>query len=93
VFSVPSKVLSYMCAGRAILGAMPRQNLAARTIVEAGAGVVVEPDDAAAFRAAAEALLANPAQLAAHGAAARKYAENAFDIQQIADRFLAILKA
>ena len=75
VFSVPSKVLSYMCAGRAILGAMPRQNLAARTIVDQGAGVVVEPDDAAGFRAAADAT-AGPARAAGRlrgrGAAVRR---------------------
>ena len=52
-FCVPSKVLSYMCAGRAVLGAMPRQNLAARVVVDQNAGRVVEPDDVAGFRAAA----------------------------------------
>ena len=92
VFSVPSKVLSYMCAGRAILGAMPRQNLAARTIVDQGAGVVVEPDDAAGFRAAADAMLAQPERLATYGAAARRYAENTFDIDRITDRFEPVLR-
>jgi glycosyltransferase involved in cell wall biosynthesis len=92
VFSVPSKVLSYMCAGRAILGAMPRLNLAARTIADQGAGVVVEPDDAAGFRAAADRLLAHPDQLAAYGAAARRYAENNFDIDGITDRFEPVLR-
>jgi colanic acid biosynthesis glycosyl transferase WcaI len=92
VFSVPSKVLSYMCAGRAILGAMPRQNLAARTIVDQAAGVVVEPDDAAGFRAAADAMLAQPERLAAYGSAARRYAENTFDIDRITDRFEPVLR-
>jgi glycosyltransferase involved in cell wall biosynthesis len=92
VFSVPSKVLSYMCGGRAILGAMPRQNLAARTIVDQGAGVVVEPDDAAGFRAAADQLLAHPGRLAAYGAAARRYAEDNFDVERITDRFEPVLQ-
>jgi colanic acid biosynthesis glycosyl transferase WcaI len=91
VFSVPSKVLSYMCAGRAILGAMPRQNLAARTIVEQGAGVIVGPDDAAGFRAAADHLLGHAETLAAYGAAARRYAETTFDIERITDQFQRIL--
>lgn len=91
VFSVPSKVLSYMCAGRAILGAMPRQNLAARTIVEQGAGVAVEPDDAAGFRAAADQLLTHPEKLAGYGLAARRYAETTFDIERITDQFQKIL--
>lgn len=87
VFSVPSKVLSYMCAGRAILGAMPLENLAARTVVQQGAGVVVRSDDAAGLRAAADKLLAAPEQLAACGAAARRFAEANFDVARIADRF------
>ncbi|HYO26216.1 MAG TPA: glycosyltransferase family 4 protein [Lacipirellulaceae bacterium] len=91
IFSVPSKVLSYMCAGRAILGAMPQQNLAARTIVQQGAGVVVDPADSAGFRAAAEAMLEHPERLAAYGAAARRYAEQHFDIARIADRFEPVL--
>ncbi|HMP05113.1 MAG TPA: glycosyltransferase, partial [Lacipirellulaceae bacterium] len=69
IFSVPSKVLSYMCAGRPILGAMPRQNLAARTIVDQEAGSVVDPDDAPGFCAAADALLADPGRRQACGAA------------------------
>ena len=43
-FSVPSKVWSYMCAGRPILGCMPLENEAAKVITEdAKAGVVVPP--------------------------------------------------
>src|SRR4029077_3462288 len=30
IYSVPSKLLTYLCAGRAILGAMPLDNLATR---------------------------------------------------------------
>jgi glycosyltransferase involved in cell wall biosynthesis len=87
VFSVPSKVLSYMCAGRTVLGVMPRQNLAARLIVENSAGRVVEPNDLAGLRQAATEMLNSPDQRAASGAAARRYAEQNFDIERIADRF------
>ena len=41
-FAVPSKVPSYMCAGRPILLAAPKENLAARTVARANAGIVVE---------------------------------------------------
>ena len=92
MFSVPSKVLSYMCAGRAILGAMPRQNLAARVITENGAGRVVEPHDVAGFRQAAVEMLDSPDQRAACGAAARHYAETTFDIEQITDRLEQVLR-
>ena len=85
-FCVPSKVLSYMCAGRAVLGAMPRQNLAARVVTDQNAGRVVEPDDVAGFRQAAIELLDSPQLRAECGAAARRYADAAFDIEHIADR-------
>jgi len=93
VFSVPSKVLSYMCAGRAILGDMPGHNLAARLVVENNAGRVVEPGDLEAFRLAAEAFLNSPQLREECGAAARRYAETHFDIEQITDRFENILGA
>ena len=38
VFSVPSKVLSYLCAGRPIVLCAPAENLASRTLLEAEAG-------------------------------------------------------
>jgi glycosyltransferase involved in cell wall biosynthesis len=91
VFSVPSKVLSYLCAGRPIVGAMPPENLAARSIERAGAGVVVAPGDTAAFVAAASSLLADAPRRLAAGAAARAYAEETFDIDRIADRFESLL--
>lgn len=91
VYSVPSKVLSYLCAGRALAAAMPAANLAARTIRRIGAGVVTAPDDEAGFVAATRTLVDEPARREAMGAAARAYAERTFDIGRIADRFEAIL--
>ena len=44
-FSVPSKVLSYLCAGRALLAAVPSDNLAAEVVRRSGGGVLVEPGD------------------------------------------------
>ena len=43
-YSVPSKVLAYMTAGRPILAAIPADNLAARTIGAASAGLTVDPE-------------------------------------------------
>ena len=70
VFSVPSKVLSYHCAGRPILAAIPAENLAARIIERArqrrrrGSR-----RDEQAFVAAARRLLDEPERRAAHGRA------------------------
>jgi colanic acid biosynthesis glycosyl transferase WcaI len=86
-FCVPSKVLSYLCAGRPILLAAPEQNLSASVLADAGAGRVVPAGDSAAFVAAAKQLLADAGERAAAGARARDYAERSFDIRAVADRF------
>jgi glycosyltransferase involved in cell wall biosynthesis len=91
VFSVPSKVLTYHCAGRAILGAIPRENLSARTIEANGAGIVVDPGDTDGFIAAARRLIDDPASRIRMGEAARRAAEVTFDIDRITDEFLAVL--
>ena len=86
-FSVPSKVLTYLCAGRPILGAMPLDNLATRTILEAGAGIVTEPSDTDAFLAAAGQLRADNAGRCEFGRRARRFAESKFDGAAIAEKF------
>lgn len=90
-FSVPSKVLTYMAAGRPILAAMPHANLAARTIVNAHAGRVVDAGDRDGLISSARELLEDPDARATAGAAGRKYAEQTFQIERIADRFETVL--
>lgn len=87
VFSVPSKVLSYLCAGRAIVLAVPPENLASRIVDENRAGIVVPPTDIEGFVAAGMRLLNAPEEAQAMGQAARRYAEATFDVEAIADRF------
>lgn len=91
-FSVPSKILSYLCAGRPILAAMPAENLGARTIERAGAGVVVPPGDVEAFTLAAARLLDDGAARRRHGQQASSYAEKTFDIEAIVAQFEPILE-
>jgi glycosyltransferase involved in cell wall biosynthesis len=90
VFSVPSKVLSYFCAGRPVLLAVPRENLAAKIVGESGSGLVVEPSNLPGFCDAAQKLIDSPELRATCGQAARRYAETHFDIRSIGDRFEAI---
>jgi glycosyltransferase involved in cell wall biosynthesis len=90
--SIPSKVLTYHCAGRALLIAMPRPNLAARIVERAGSGIVVDPGDEAGFLNAATELLCNPSLRQALGARAREHAERTFAIGTVADRFEAVLR-
>lgn len=93
-FSVPSKVLTYLCAGRPILGAIPPENLAVRVIARAGAGFTVAPDDEAGFLAAAKRLAnATVDERKTLGNNALDYAHKTFDIRAIGDRFEAILAA
>jgi glycosyltransferase involved in cell wall biosynthesis len=87
VFSVPSKVLSYHCAGRTLLGAMPLQNLAAKIILDNRTGLCTAPDDFEGFLKAAERLYADGELRSQCGERARIYAENNFDIKKIACRF------
>ncbi len=76
---------------RAVLLAVPGENLAARIVRECGAGLVVEPHDVGGFCRAAEQLITNPAQRTEMAAAARRYAEEHFEIDRIAARFEQIL--
>lgn len=91
IFSVPSKVLSYLSAGRAILAAIPRQNLAARNVMREQAGLVSEPGDEATLVANARRLLEDAGLREQMGRNGRHYAERAFDIDAIADRFAELL--
>lgn len=93
VFSVPSKVLSYHCAGRPILASVPDGNLAARVIQSAQSGIVVRPGDASGLAAAASRLSGDAALRQRLGQNAREYAERTFDIQSISARFEALLHA
>jgi glycosyltransferase involved in cell wall biosynthesis len=93
VFSVPSKVLTYLCAARPVLLAVPKENLAAKIVTSSGAGLVVEPTDIAGFCAAAKHLIDSPDLRDQFAKAARQYAENHFDIHRIGDQFEAILTA
>ncbi|MDB5586551.1 MAG: glycosyltransferase family 4 protein [Devosia sp.] len=92
VFSVPSKVLSYLAAGQPILASIPEQNLAAVTVAREGAGLVAAPGDIEALVQYARALLEQPELRARMGRAGRAYAEKAFDIDLISARFELILR-
>ncbi len=93
-FSVPSKTLSYLCAGRPILGFVPAENLAAQLIEETG-GCVLPPDTSSVQAGAAwvRDLLADPARAAEIGVASRALAEREFELSGCADRFERILES
>ena len=93
-FSVPSKTLSYLCAGRPVLGLMPEENLAA-ALVRSVDGCVHPPHESSLPTAAdwAVEVLGDAERRAALGAAARDLAEREFALDQCAGRFEELLRA
>jgi colanic acid biosynthesis glycosyl transferase WcaI len=91
-FSVPSKTLSYLCAGRPILGLMPAENLAA-TLVGSVDGCVLPPSEASLPEAATwvRDVLEDGERARELGKQARTLAEREFALAGCADRFEAIL--
>lgn len=87
IFSVPSKVLTYLCCGKPILAAIPTGNLARRIIERVQAGLVSSPSDAGSFIENLRKLAGDVPLRKALGANGRDYAEKNFDIQRIGDRF------
>lgn len=92
-FSIPSKILTYMAAGRPIVGLMPDSNPAAIDITDCG-GFVADPTSQGVAEAASwiAKLADDPAARAAIGAATRAVAEERFDPERIADRFESVLR-
>lgn len=92
IFSVPSKMFTYHCAGRPMLLAVPPDNLCARLVKNNNTGITVSPDDHKGFVQAAENLLTDRELRQVYGANARKFAEKTFAIEKITDKFEQILK-
>lgn len=91
IYSAPSKVLTYLCAERALLLAVPRENLSARIVAENHAGLVVPPANKDEFIAAAARLLWDADLRQSYAINARQYAERKFDIKAIGDQFEKII--
>ncbi len=89
--SVPSKVYSYFCSERPILGAIPATNLACRIVERERAGICIAPEDESGFIAAANRLRCDSALRQAMVANQRPYALRAFDIDHIGARFSAVI--
>lgn len=92
VYSVPSKVLTYHCAGRPLLLSVPKENLSARLVEELETGIVVPPDENDSFLNAVKRLIGDEGLRQKYGKNARRYAESTFDIEKITDKFEKIFK-
>jgi colanic acid biosynthesis glycosyl transferase WcaI len=86
-YSVPSKMLTYMCAGRPIVAVMDEGNVAARTVLDGEMGYVVPSGDRESLVKIVRTVLDDPEGATRMGLRARSYAERAFDIGRIAEEF------
>jgi glycosyltransferase involved in cell wall biosynthesis len=86
---VPSKLFEMLAAGRPIIGAVRGE---ARAILErSGGAVVVEPEDGLAIAAEAARLRGDPALRKRLGERGRAFAEQHYDRDKLAERYLALL--
>ncbi len=86
-YSVPSKVLTYLCSGRAILGVIPRDNSVAEILWGNGAGLVADPAEREKIGEAAAELLNDDLYRRQLGKAGRAYAEREFSPDRAAEQF------
>jgi len=93
LFSVPSKVLTYLCAGKPIVLAVPRENLSARIIRDNKAGFCVDPSDTREFCDRIRELIEQPLLRSQASRNARAYAETHFRIRDISQRFMNVFNS
>lgn len=91
IFSVPSKVLTYLCSQKPIVLAVPENNLSAKIIKEYNAGLYNNCNDFAGFYSNLEKLFLDEKLRNELGNNGRKYAETHFIIETLAQKFISVL--
>ena len=86
-FSVPSKILNYLCAGKPIILSAPFDNLASQIIMESKAGRVFEPNNFNDLNSFMNTLQKNEKLRLEMSSQGRIYAEKHFNLSQIAKKF------
>ncbi|MEN0052117.1 MAG: glycosyltransferase family 4 protein [Mucilaginibacter sp.] len=89
-YSVPSKVLAYLCAEKPIVLAMPPDNLSASIVKDNNAGYCIAPDNPKDFFRQIENLITDPVKRTEMGHNGRVYAEKNFDIVHIEKKFMQV---
>ncbi len=91
-FSLPSKALTYLCAGRPIVGLLPESNVIAGLVRRAG-GAVFPPDEGSIDTAAGWVLdlWADAGRRRELGLAGRRLAEEEFSAERTVARFETVL--
>jgi glycosyltransferase involved in cell wall biosynthesis len=91
VYCVPSKVQTYLAAGRPILASLPRDNPSFRLIEDSQSGFPVDVNSSHGFAEQAVRLARDAQGREEMGRRARRTAESRFDIAAITSRFEEIL--
>jgi glycosyltransferase involved in cell wall biosynthesis len=89
-YSVPSKVLTYLCSGKPILLSLPLENAAAKMVALADAGLISAPDNVDLFIQNAQKLYTSSSLREQMGHNGRTFAEKQFNIDTIIDQFKVI---
>jgi colanic acid biosynthesis glycosyl transferase WcaI len=85
--SVPSKTYSILASGRPLIASVDHASEVARLVERSGGGVIVPPQDSAAFVAAVEKLVADEQLRSDMGAAGRRYVEGQASPAVIAEAY------
>jgi colanic acid biosynthesis glycosyl transferase WcaI len=80
---IPSKLLTYMAAGRPVLAAVNESSEAAALVRNSHGGIIVHPEDPTALATAVNQLQTDRTGLAEMGRRNRQYAEKHFDQEKI----------
>ena len=86
-YSVPSKILNYLCAGRPIIMCGPQTNLASKIIKNSNSGIIYESGDLKEINKFINKIQTNIDYKNKLSNNARKYAEQNFDIKKISLSF------
>ena len=88
-FSVPSKVMSYLSAGKPIVASIDPNNASAKILKNTGAGIVISPEATALeFSEAVTKIVSNPQIAISMSESGIKYAEENFDSNVAAQFFM-----
>jgi len=87
---IPTKMLEFMSCARPVILAVEGQ--ASRIVEEAGAGLIIQPEDSAALAQAVEELFAGPQLAETLGRKGREYILQKFSREQTAQKYIAVLE-
>ncbi|MEY4573406.1 MAG: hypothetical protein RLZ10_2696, partial [Bacteroidota bacterium] len=88
-YSVPSKIMSYLSAGKPIVASIDPMNASAKILLENNAGIVVPPDAPISnFSKAVIEIISNPSLQILMSKSSAQYANKNFDGAKAAAHFL-----